>query len=799
MKVPLRWLRDYVEPPTDDPEALAAVFESLGHEVEAIEHLPLDFSGVVTARVEEIILHPDASKVRLCKVTTGGGPVEVWCGAWNFGEGAVVAYGPPGAVLSGGFLLGVRKMFGVDSNGMICSERELGLGEDHTGILVLDPDTQVGVDLAGLIERPDWVFDLAITPNRPDAMSLIGIARELAAYYEIPYRLPEHTVAEDPEPSLARVRIDDPTGCYRFNGREVRDVTVRPSPLRVRQRLRAAGVRPISNVVDVTNYVMIEMGQPLHAFDLDRVAGEQLVVRRAMPGERLTTLDGIDRALTAEDLVVADAERASALAGTMGGEDSEVSDATTRVYLEGAAWDPPTVMYMSRRHGLRSEASARFERGVDPGLGPAAVARAARLMAELTGGRPLAGAQDVVAVEIPSQRITLAANDVTRVLGPGFDPPTVAGLLGRLGLVTEGDDPLIVTVPTYRRDLSRPIDLVEEIARLHGYDRFGESIPFGRGGGWTVEQVQARRLRSTLAGLGLSQSIPLSFMRVDDLDALGIPDEDPRRLTVRVRNPLRDEESALRTTLLPGLLRAARHNLAHGAPDVALFETGKVFFGRASEEDPRLPDQPEHLAFVLIGRFGDDALGTPARPVDVFTATAIWRVIADRLDVEDWDLQVDELPGLHPGRTSRVLAGGRRIGHLGELHPAAARAFDLPGRVAVGEVALASLVGERPHWQFREPSAFPPTTFDLAFQLPTDVPARELLQATSAAAGTLLERAEVFDEYEGAGLPPGTKSLALTFVLRAPDRTLTGDDAASVRRSMVEAATGLGAELRGKL
>ncbi|MFO7547281.1 MAG: phenylalanine--tRNA ligase subunit beta [Acidimicrobiia bacterium] len=799
MRVPLRWLHDYVEPPTDDPEELASVFESLGHEVEGIDHLPLDFSGVVTGRVEGITLHPEASKVRLCSVTTGRGTTEVWCGAWNFEEGAVVAYGPPGAALAGGFQLGVRRMFGVDSNGMICSERELGLGDDHTGILVLDPSTEIGVDFASLVERPDWVLDVSITPNRPDVMSLVGVARELAAYYEIPYRLPDHTVAEATVTSQARVRIDDPSGCYRFNGREVSDVTVRPSPLRLRQRLRAAGVRPISNVVDVTNYVMLELGQPLHAFDLDRVAGEQLVVRWAAAGERLTTLDGVERTLTPDDLVVADAERASALAGTMGGEDSEVSDATTRVYIEGAAWDPPTVMYMSRRHNLRSEASARFERGVDPGLGPMAVSRAARLMAELTGGSPLAGAQDVVAVEIPPHRIVLTTHDVTRVLGPGFDPPAIAGLLGRLGLTTEGDDPMSVTVPTYRRDLTRPIDLVEEIARLHGYDRFGESIPFGRGGGWTVEQIQAGRLRAALTGLGLSQSIPLSFMRLDDLDALGIPDGDPRRLTVRVRNPLREEESALRTTLLPGLLRAARHNLAQGTADVALFETGKVFFDETSEEHPRLPDQPDHLGFVMIGRFGDDSLGTPARPVDVYTATAVWRVIADRLDVENWDLEAAGFPGLHPGRTARIVVAGQPVGHLGELHPATARAFELPVRVAVGELALAPLTRERPHWQFREPSAFPPTTFDLAFQLPLDVPARSLLEATGSAAGDLLERVEVFDEYTGTGLPPATKSLALSFVLRAPDRTLTGEEAAAIRRSMVEAAGGLGGLLRGKL
>ena len=801
MKVSLRWLAEFIDLPTDDPDVLADVFASLGHEVEGVERLAVDFRGVRTAEVLDVVRHPNADRLRLCTVTTGGDPVEVVCGAWNFDAGAIVAFAAPGAVLAEGFEIGSRTIRGVTSHGMICSERELGLGDDHEGILVLDPGTEIGVDFAGLVERPDTVFDLSITPNRPDCMSMLGIARELAAYYEIPHRVPPTDVAEVDTATKVTITIEDPTGCYRFVGREVTDVTVGPSPLWMRLRLQAAGVRPISNVVDVSNYVMLELGQPLHTFDLDKVADETIIVRRARPGERLRTLDGVDRELHPDDLVVADPSGPSALAGTMGGEHSEVSETTTRVLIEAAAWDPPTVMHMSKRHALRSEASARFERGVDPNLAPTAAARAARLIVEIADGVALGGVQDVIAVPKEPWVVKLTAHDVTRVLGPGFDRDLIGHLLGRLGLVAEpvGPDGLAVTIPTFRPDLTRPIDLVEEVARLWGYDRFDETVPFGKGGAWSPEQRREQVLRRTLTGAGLYQAVPLSFMRVEDLDALGVPDTDERRAVIRLKNPLRDEESALRTTLLPGLLRAARYNVSHGNPDVALFEIGKVFFARPSPEHPRIPDQPDRLGFVLVGTFGPTSLGRSPRPVDVFVGTALWRLLGHHLDLADVEMVAGTLPGLHPGRTAALRVAERTIGHIGELHPAAARAFELPGRVVVGEIDLAPLLAPRPAWQFVEPSVYPPVTFDLAFVVPEQVPAAKLVKVTCDAAGELVEDARVFDEFRGEAIGEERKSLAVTYVLRAGDRTLSGDEAAEVRQAMIEAARReLGAELRGE-
>lgn len=799
MKLSLRWLSELIQLPSDDPREVASVLANLGVGVEDIRHLGVEFSGVVTAKVEEVMPHPDADKVRVCSVTAGDQPLQVVCGAWNFEAGAVVAFANPGAVLSGGFEIGVRDIRGVTSHGMICSERELGLGDDHTGILVLDPDTPIGVDLAELVERPDTVLDLEITPNRPDLMSVLGIARELAAYYQLPLQPPHPQVAEVPEQTKATVRIDDPTGCLRFVAREVRGVEVRPSPFWMRQRLRAAGVRAISNVVDVTNYVMLELGQPLHAFDLDKVADGAIIVRRAREGERLVTLDGVERRLGSDDLVVADPEGASALAGTMGGEHSEVSETTSRVLIEAAAWDPPTVMYMSRRHGLRSEASARFERGVDPNLPPLAATRAAELMVATSGGEALAGMIDQVAVPVAPWVVSLPLRDVTRTLGDGFDPGYVASLLERLGLRAEGSDPLTVTVPTHRPDLTRAIDLVEEVARLHGYQQFGDTVPTGASGAYTPEQRRTRLLRQVLAGVGLHQAVNLSFMGGEDLDAFAYPADHPARQVVRVKNPLREEESAMRTSLLPGLLRSLRYNRSHGTESAGLFEVGKVFFHRPDPADPRIPHQPDRLGFAAMGELGGRDLAGRARPVDVYTATAIWEVVAERLGITGFELRAATAAGFHPGRCAAVVVDGRQVGFLGEVHPETVAAYELEGRVVAGELDLEPLVAPRPLRPFSEPSVFPPVTFDLAFVVDEEVPASRLLDTTRRAGGDLVEAVRVFDEFRGGSLPGGRKSLALTYTLRAPDRTLSNDEVAPVRRAMAEAAAKeLGAELRGE-
>ena len=797
MRVSLRWLADYIDLPTDDVESIRTAFASLGHEVEGIEYLEADWKGVYVAQVDEIRPHPDADKIRLCMVNTGQERVEVVCGAWNFEEGAKVAYAPPGAVLAGGFEIGRRTIRGVESAGMICSEKELGLSDEHTGILVLDADAPIGVDVSELVARPDVVFDVTVTPNRPDVMSMIGVARELSAYFDVPFHLPPvdpHTTEGE---TNVRVEINDPTGCYRFVAREVRGASVRTSPHWLRQRLRAAGVRPISNVVDVSNYVMLELGQPLHAFDLDKIANQRIVVRRPLPGEKLVTLDGIERLLIDSDLVVADDEAASGLAGTMGGLDSEVTDGTTNVLIEAAAWDPPTIMFMSRRLGLRSEASARFERGVDPNLPPVAAARSTRLLLELAGGESPQGWVDQVAVPHIPGTIELPLAEVQRVLGEEIPPDEVASLLTRLHLQVAGVDPLEVSVPTFRRDLERPIDLIEEVARLYGYDRFRETVPTGSGGGWSPQQRRRRIIRQALMGAGLHEALNLSFLGPEDLDSFAYPPDHEARATVKVSNPLNDEFGSLRTSLLPGLLRSVRYNFSRGMSDVALFEIGRVFFNRPWNEDKRVPAQPERLGFALTGVLGPTGLDRGGEAADVFTATAIWRVLATALGIRDAELMLSPAPGFHPGRTAQVVVDGQPIGHVGELHPMTSRAYDLEGRVAVGELDLAALAEPRPDWLLAEPSVYPPVEFDLAFEAPGEMPAATLLTAVRNAQPALTESVLVFDEYRGPGIDENRKGLALRFVIRAPDRTLSSDEIDQVRRSILIAASSVGVKLRG--
>lgn len=799
MRVSLRWLREYLDLPTDDPTEIADVVASLGHEVEGQEVLEAAFSGVVVGRVETVEPHPNADRLRFCTVTTGGEELhEIVCGAWNFEAGAVVPVSLPGAVLAGGLEVGIRKIRGVSSAGMICSAAELGLGEDHSGIMVLDPTTPIGIDFVETLPLPDVVLDISITPNRPDVMSMVGLARELAAYFDVETRLPDDTVTESDPVSNVKIVIEDTHGCPRYVGREVAGVTVGPAPLWMQLRLRAAGVRPINNLVDITNYVMLELGQPLHAFDLDEVADETVIVRRARAGERLRTLDGVDRNLDPLDLMICDGKRVVAFAGIMGGEESEVTDTTTRVLIEAAHFDPPTVMFSSKRHALRTEASARFERGVDPNLPGSAAARSARLMAELAGGRALGGVQDNYPQRREPWEVALPLRLVERVLGVPFERDAVADLLRRLHLEVDGDDPLRVRVPTYRPDLTRPIDLVEEVARLYGYDRFPETTPTGPAGGLTPEQQLDRRIREVLIGAGYAEAHTMSFLGKTDLDHLGLAEGDLRRRAIRMRNPLRDEESLLRTTLLPNLLKAARYNLSHGVENVGLFEVGKVFLDEPSPDDPRVPHQPDHVAFVAVGITGPSGLLSTGRSADVFTATGTWTKLIEELGIGGAEIRQTTVPVLHPGRAAEALLDGEVIGMMGELHPAVARAFELEGRVAVGELRMSPLVTARAWWQFSEPSTYPPVAFDLAFELGKDIPAAAAEAAIRGTAGNWLEEVRVFDEFRGPPLPEGSKSVALRLTFRAPDHTLTNEEVAPVRERIIDAvAAATGGRLRG--
>lgn len=798
MKLTLNWLLEFVDPPTRDPEEIRMVFEQLGHEVEEVRPLVATFEDVVIGRVLEVSPHPNADQVRLCRVDIGSEESEIVCGAWNFEAGAVVPVAVPGAVLQGNFEIGRREIRGVTSHGMICSEAELEIGEDAAGIMVLNRDypqasERIGEDFASVLELPDVYFEVSITPNRPDCMSVLGLARELAAYYEIPLSVPAITVAEQDPKSVVTVEIEDEEACPRFVGREMRDVTIGPSPHWLRRRLQLAGVRPISNVVDASNYAMIEMGHPTHAFDLDRL-GQKVVVRRAREGEQVETLDDMTRSLLPSDIVVADGERPVAVAGIMGGADTEVHEDTRRILIEAAYWDPASILLTSKRMGLRSEASARFERGMDPEFCAAAADRVAQLLEEIAGATSVARRADSYPGAREPVTIPLPLSEVPRHLGIELSAETVRGLLERLGFAVSGGDPIEVTVPSRRPDVVRSIDLIEEIARLHGFDRIPDRVATGVGGGLTAFEENLRRLRSVMAGAGYYETMSFSFIGDDDLDALGLPEDDPRRDGISVTNPLREEEGVMRTTLLPGLLKAAGINVARKFPDVALFETGKVFFAGGDE----IPEQPERLGFVAVGKRGHDWEREP-REVDLRDATGLWELIGHELRLPDPGVRTAAPSGFHPGRAAEATVGGKSVGVVGEVHPRVAAAFGLSGRVIAGEIEIDDLLADEKTWTFRPPSQYPPVIFDLAFEVDEAVEAGAVLDAIDRFGGDLLEDYRIFDLFTGGPVTEGRKSIAVRLTLRARGRTLTDEEVAPIRREIVagvEHATG--ATLRGE-
>ncbi|MCP3977183.1 MAG: phenylalanine--tRNA ligase subunit beta [bacterium] len=792
MRVSLRWLQDYIDLPTEDPAEIGRAFDMLGHAVEETETFRADWTSVVIGKVLTVDGIPNADKVRVTTVDVGEAePYQIICGAWNFDAGAIVPVALPGAVLPGDFKIGSRTIRGVESHGMICSARELGLGEEADGIMVLADDAPIGEPFETLLELPDVVFDLEVTNNRPDVMGMVGVARELAAWFDVDYRPPVIELATVPgEPDLA-ITITAPDGCNRFTAREVRGVTIGPSPLWMQDRLRKAGVRSISNIVDVTNYVMMETGHPLHSFDADRIEGGVLDVRWSTPGETLETLDGSTIELTPEDLVIVDEAGPTSLAAVMGGARSEVSDATTRVLMEAASWNPPTVMYTSRRHDMRSEASARFERGVDPNLAVMADDRACQLLVAIAGGEVLESQIDIVANAFSPISIDLAVRDVERFLGEGFDAQRCAGLLRRLDLeVSATDETLTVIVPTYRRDLTRPVDLIEEIARLADFDTFDSTVPTGPVGGLTPDQVRTRRLQTALRGMGLSQAINLPFVSPEELAAFGGGIGE----VVSVRNPLRDDQSKLRQSLLPGLLRNVRDNLNRGARSVGLYEMARVFYARPWADDGRVPDQPNRLAVAIAGPFGPAVLGRAAAAADAEVALGIVSAIADRMGVEIGRTAAQP-PGFHPTRTAELDLNGQAVGYAGEVHPDVVADYEIDGRVAVVEMELAPLVAPVAAPLMAPVSNYPHVEFDLSFDVPPALAGGDLVDAT-VKASILLERADVFDDFVHP--ESGQRSIAVRYRLRAPDRTLEREDIDGQRDAMVAAAAALGGTLRGE-
>lgn len=790
MKVPLSWLREFC-PTSLAPEELAERLTLQGVEVEAILHPWEQLGGITVARVLDVRDHPNADRLCVATIDTGAGEREVVVGVRNMGPGDLVPYAAPGATLPGlESALERREIRGTVSDGMICSPKELGISQDHTGILVLSDHAEPGEDVKALLGLDDAVLDLDIFPNRPDLFSVIGVAREVAAATGEEFHVSEPSLEESKEKTkdAGAVEVRDEVGCPRFVVRVIRGVAMGASPLEAQIRLSAAGMRPLANVVDATNYVMLETGQPLHAFDLARVAAGRLIVRRAEQGEKLATLDGEDRALTDEDLLVTDDTGPLGIAGIIGGASSEVSDATTDVLLECANWEPVSILRTARRLGIRTEASVRFERGVDPEAPPAAADRCAGLIAAWSGGEVLAGAIDVGGAPL-RRAVTLRPDRASGLLGFDISTDEAVAAFERLRLPAKASkDVVTVEVPGYRVDLEREADLVEEVARVGGYERVPSSLPGVRqAGGLSPEQRLGRRIRDVLVRAGLIEASTSSFAPSSDAGLFG----DARARPVRIANPVAEDEAFLRTSLLPGLLRVARRNIAHRRLSVAIFEVGAVFH----TDDP--VTEADHLAVVLAGQAGEE-WPREKRALDALDAKGLLDHLLEGLGISGTTLEVPAGPPYHPSRSAAVLAAGERIGELGELHPDALEPFDLAAPVVALELARRPLI-ERSAREaaFEDISRFPPVHRDLAFLVGDDVRASDLRHALIAAGGPLLDRLLLFDVFEGGPVPEGKRSLAFSVDFRAADRTLTDDEVDGIVVEVSERlARDFGAELR---
>lgn len=822
MRLPLSWLREHVDlPPGLGPREVAAGLVRLGVEVEGVEHVGDDLTGpLVVGRVLsfEEFTASNGKTVRWCRVDVGEEPPRgIVCGALNFASGDLVVVALPGAVLPGGFAIGARRTYGHVSDGMICSARELRLGDDHTGILVLGPDATVGEDAIAHLELRDVVLDLEVTTDRGYELSVRGIARELSHAFDAAYRDPAEAVhVPEPDGSGWPVRIEDPVGCDRFSARTVSGLDPSaPSPMWLRRRLLLAGIRSISLAVDVTNYVMLETGQPMHAFDRAKLAGA-IVVRRARPGERLTTLDGVDRALDPDDLLVTDGSGPIALAGIMGGATTEIGPGTTDVVLEAAHWEPATISRGVRRHKLPSEAAKRFERDVDPEVAGPALQRACELLAR-HGGADAGRGFTAVGPGPARVTITLPAGQPAAVAGMPIPTPAVVHRLEQVGCtVADSDGVLAVIPPSWRPDLVDPADLVEEVVRLEGYDRVPSTLPTPPPGrGLTEVQRSRRSVGRALAEAGYVEVLSYPFVAPEVHDAFGLEDDDPRRDAVRLTNPLSEAEPELRTSLLPGLLGALRRNVGRGLRDVALYETGSVYLssdGRSAppqlgverpptaDELARLaaavPDQPAHLAVALAGAREPAGWWGAARPASWADAMEAARIVAATVRVE-LAVRSGRRAPWHPGRCAELVRGDRLIGHAGELHPRVVAALELPERTCAMELDLDALgLGGL----VRAPalSTYPPALLDVALVVPAEAPAADVAAALRDGAGSLLESLRLFDVYTDPDrLGPGRRSLAYSLRFRAPDRTLTVEEAIAARDAAVaEAARRTGAVLR---
>ena len=817
MNVTLNWLKNYIDFEFS-PSDLADRLTMLGVEVESVKRLGAELEGVVVGSVGSIKPHPNADKLVLCQVDIGESEeLQIVCGAPNAREGMLAPVATIGAKLPIGLTIKRAKLRGETSHGMLCSEKELGLSaqlasayniaEDAAGLMELPTDTPLGTPLSEALGLDDVVFELEITPNRPDCLSLIGVAREIRAETGNALKLPEVDFNENETDirELTSVTIEAPDLCPRYAARVIRGVKVGESPAWLQQRLESVGVGVINNIVDITNFVLMEYGQPLHAFDYHKLTENRIVVRRAAAGENITTLDEIDRELTSDMLVIADAEKPVALAGIMGGYDSEITETTADVFLESAYFNPSSIRATAKALGVSTEASYRFERGADPGVVLAALDRAAQLITELAGGTICKGVIDVYPGEQPLTQIQLRPERVNFILGTTIDTSEMVQILSNLGFdvnangtgnyqVGEETSPLQVTVPTFRSDVTREIDLIEEIARVHGYDNIPTTLPKGDipvPASNPSTEIR-KRIKHFLLAAGMMEAINYSFCDPNCFDKIRLHADDPLRRTLKLQNPLSPEMSVLRTTLLPSLLDNAQHNRNHQIDTIALFEIGSVFIHNGEQKEPK------RVTGVLAGQIGEGVYSNPYREPDFYDIKGLVEGILQVCGIVDYTLQKTDAPTFHPGRNAAVLLDDRQLGTFGEARPEVLKNYDLPYKAYLFDFDMEALVDTAIFAKRFEPiPVYPKVERDLAIvvdkELLSDMPTA-LIYTTG---GELVESVRLFDVYEGEQVPEGKKSLAYAITYHSATETLTDKAVNALHDKVVKRLNQeLGAELR---
>lgn len=791
MKITYNWLKEFVEF-DHSPDQLADLLTMLGLEVEAMEKLGEGLDDVVVALVEEKRQHPNADKLSLCRVNNGSEILDVVCGAQNFKQGDTVALAMIGATLPGDFKIKRSRIRGEESCGMLCSEKELGLADESAGIMVLPADiAPLGTPVFSALGLKDTLFEIGLTPNRADCLSMVGIAREVAAKLGLQVRFPLSAIMEGSGKveSLIGVTVEDAEYCPRYAARYISGCVIAPSPQWLVKRLNAIGIRSINNVVDITNLVMMELGQPLHAFDCDRLADKRIVVRRAGEGEQFTSLDGQQRILTAADLVICDAERPVALAGVMGGQNSEIEESTTSILLESACFLPATVRKTSKRLGLHTESSHRFERGIDIGGVTRALDRAAALIVELAGGSMAQGCLDVYPGKNMPSAIRFRPERANSLIGIALPQEEIVDILRRLECqISElSEGAVAVTPPSYRIDLEREIDLIEEVARMNGFDRIPATMPIAQvvSDRPTRHQQLEKRVRDILVNQGMNEIINFSFTAPDAACKLMLGQDDPRRISIKLSNPLVDEQSVMRTTLLPGLLETVARNMNFRSLDLKLFEMRRVYL--PINGDP-MPHEPIFVVGALTGSRYGECWNRTNDPVDFYDAKGIVESLLEMLKIGGvlWASDTPE-PFFHPGKSATIFSGRERLGSVGEIHPTVQENFGLDKPVFCFELDFEKLVKlSRTKQTITTPSRFPDSTRDIAMLIPDGLLYEQIKRCVTGVNAKEIENIQIFDVYRGQGIPEGHKSIAIRVRYRSYERTLTDDEINTLHKKVTD-------------